>query len=740
MNDLHLTNFDVHRDHRGVLTAFLNVSGQPVNVFNDSVLHDLDELLLAVEHDETVKALLFRSGKDNGFLAGADLHGIERLHTAVEAREACYAGQELFERLEHLTIPTVAVINGVCLGGGLEFVLACKHRLVIDNPRTKLGLPEVELGLLPAWGGTQRLPRRIGLSAALPLILTGRKVGAAEAVRIGLADQFTTPEHIDRAIAKIVTAESEGDPLGRYRKDSTMNLARAVSGLIRSIVEPHHPHRWWTWFKDRTRLGKWLVLRTAQRSIAGNSEHYPALPAILRAVSEGLHVGVGHGFDVERDEFANLLMTETHRNLLSLFFQRERARKSETWTHGSAIKPRRLKKVGVLGGGVMGAGIAHWVASQGFEVVLREVNTELLDAGLGRIRDLFQESVRKRTLTEDDAAGKIGAIVATTDWRAFADVDLAIEAVTERLDIKRDVFRDLELYCPPNAVLVSNTSALSIKAISFPLHDADRVLGLHFFNPVHRMPLVEVVRTDSSRDEDVALLVEFVKKLGKVPVVTADSPGFVVNRILFPYLDEAVRLHCEGVSNEAIDRAMTRFGMPMGPLELLDQVGLDVAAHVADSLSSLSPQPSPTTERLHDMVARGWLGKKSGHGFYQYAKGKKGRPLTLTLALSPQSRGEGTKPITTDDIRDRIVLRLVNEAAKCLQEGVVSEPWMIDLAMVLGTGFAPFTGGPLRLCELQGYGDIVAKLEYFEKTLGPRFAPAAWLVEQIEHPREHNFL
>ena len=723
MTDLHLTNFDVHRDHRGVMTAILNVSDQPMNVFNESVLHDLDELLLAVEHDETVKALVFRSGKENGFLAGADLHMIERLHTAVEAREACYAGQELFERLADLTIPTVAVINGVCLGGGLEFVLACKHRLVLDDPRAKLGLPEVELGLLPGWGGTQRLPRLVGLTSALPMLLTGKKVGAHEAVKIGLADRVVSPNELDQELNQFLAELLNGKKPRR----------RAGGFQVRGISQ---------WFLDRTAWGRRLVMWQARRGIAANAEHYPALPAILRAVSEGLRVGIGHGFDVERDEFASLIMTETHRSLLGLFFQRERARKSETWTHGSTIKPRRVKKIGVLGGGIMGAGIAHWAASQGFEVVLKEVNVDLLEAGLGRISDLFRESVKKHALTEDDADHKFGAIVATTDWRAFADVDLAIEAVTERLDIKRDVFRDLELYSPPNAVLVSNTSALSIKAIAFPLHDADRVLGLHFFNPVHRMPLVEIVKSEHSRDEDVALLVDFVKKLGKVPVVTADSPGFVVNRILFPYLDEAVRLHDEGVSTLEIDRVMKRFGMPMGPLELLDQVGLDVAAHVADSLSSLSPQPSPTTERLRDMVTRGYLGRKSGRGFYRYEKGKKGRPFIEVH--SPDHRSSGTRrsevtgPITADDIRDRIVLRLANEAAKCLQEGVVSEPWRIDLAMVLGTGFAPFTGGPLRMCELQGYGETVAKLEYFEKTLGPRFAPAAWLIEQIERPHEHH--
>ena len=445
MTDLHLTNFDVHRDHRGVLTAILNVAAQPVNVFNDSVLRDLDELLLAVEHDETVKALVFRSGKENGFLAGADLHVIERLHTAIEAREMCYAGQELLDRLEHLSIPTVAVISGVCLGGGLEFALACKHRLVVDDPRTKLGLPEVELGLLPGWGGTQRLPRLVGLSTALPMLLTGKRVGVHEAVKIGLADRVVAPDELDHELNQFVIELLNGATPRR----------RGGSFLMGRVSK---------WFLDRTALGRRLVMWQARRGIAVNAENSPALSAILRAVAAGQNVGVGHGFDVEREEFAGLLMTEAHRSLLGLFFQRERARKNATWTRDSTIKPRRVRKVGVLGGGVMGAGIAHWAASQGFEVVLKEVNAELLDAGLNRIRDLFQESVRRRALTEADAVGKIGAIVATTDWRAFADVDLAIEAVTERLDIKREVFRDLERYCSPNAVLTSNTSALSIKA------------------------------------------------------------------------------------------------------------------------------------------------------------------------------------------------------------------------------------------------------------------------------------
>ncbi|MBS0204015.1 MAG: enoyl-CoA hydratase/isomerase family protein [Planctomycetes bacterium] len=726
MNNLNLTNFDVHRDFRGVLTAILNVSNQPVNVINESVMHDLDELLRSVEHDSSVTALVFRSGKESGFLAGADLHVIGSLTSAEAAQEICWAGQSLMQRLESLLIPTVAVINGVCLGGGLEFALACRHRIVVDDPRTKLGLPEVELGLLPGWGGTQRLPRLVGLSAALPMLLTGKKVGARDAGRIGLADVVCKADEVDAQIGQLIGMRTGDKADEHYAADSSYRLG---SAMVRLFGGTRRNRGFRNWAIDQTRAGQWLALKMARRSIRGNSTNYPALNAILAAVSAGL--GRGDGFAVEREEFGKLLLTETHKSLLGLFFQRERARRSETWVPGVTSRPRRIRKVGVLGGGVMGAGIAHWASMQGYEVVLKEINAELLDAGLGRIRDLFQESVRKHALSPADAATKIGAITATTDWRAFADVDLAVEAVTERLDIKQTVFRDLELFCPKYAILASNTSALSIRAIGEAIHDSHRILGLHFFNPVHRMQLVEVVRTPQSRDEDVAMLVDFVKKLGKVPLVTADSPGFVVNRILFPYLDEAVRLHCEGVSTDTIDRTMKRFGMPMGPLELLDQVGIDVAAHVADSLNKLSGEPSPTGDRLHEMASEGHIGRKSGRGFYVYLQDGKRRGRAVNA---------GTKPSTlsADDIRDRILLRLVNEAALCLHEGVVPESWMIDLGMVLGTGFAPFLGGPLRMCELQGFGEAVAKLEYFQKTVGPRFTPSTWLVEQIEHHKLTN--
>lgn len=714
MNNVHLTNFDLHHDHHGIMTAILNVADQPVNVFNESVLHDLDELILAVNDDPTISALVFRSGKENGFLAGADLHGIEHLKSADDAREVCKAGQNLFRRLESLRVPTIAVINGVCLGGGLEFVLACRYRIVVDNPKTKLGLPEIELGLIPGWGGTQRLPQRVGLSAALPMLLTGKKVGAQEAFKIGLADAICKADQVAATVIRLVE-EDAAKPT-----DAGTHMAGGFNP--------------WPWFADRTSVGNWLMLKIARHQIADRVKDYPALKSILAAVGAGLADrsnksgpmpgSLTSGFAVERDEFARLIGTDTHHSLLGLFFQREQARKAETWVGDLNEKPRRVKKVGVIGGGVMGSGIAHWASLQGFDVVLKEVNETFLNQGMNRIRGLFDESVKKRALSSADAEIKVNAIHATTDWQAFADVDLVIEAVTEQMDVKRAVFQELEEHCPTHAILASNTSALSISEIARSVHTPERVMGLHFFNPVHRMQLVEVVRTEDTGRRHVAMLVEFVKSLGKVPLVTEDRPGFVVNRILFPYLDEAVRLYAEGVRADVIDRALRRFGMPMGPLELLDQVGLDVAAHVAESLSSLSPEPSPTGVVLREMASRGHIGRKSGQGFYHYSKGSKhkGRAITPTIP-SPK--------ISLEDIRDRIVMRLVNEAAHCLQDGVVPEAWMVDLGMVLGTGFAPFYGGPLRYCELLGYGETVAKLEYFQKAVGSRFAPSQWLIDHI---------
>jgi len=701
MSESNFSNFDLHQDSRGVMTAILNVPHASINVFNPSVLADLAGLIAMVEQNRAIQALVFRSGKDSGFLAGADVHQIEQLQSPEEAQQACWVGQSLFSRLEQLPIPTVAVIQGPCLGGGLEFALACKVHVVVNDVRTKLGLPEVELGVLPGWGGTQRLPRLIGLTQALPMILAGKKLGAKQALKAGLADILVEPSDLEAELQTLLTE------------------------LLDGAKPPRKSPSWKTWFLDRTRLGQRLVLQQAKTSIQGKTRHYPALLAILDAVAAGLYGHGEQGFAVERKCFGQLAVSETSRHLVHLFFQREKARNTSTWTGPLSEKPPAIRKIGVIGGGTMGAGIAQWCAVQGFSVALKEVSTELLEQGLSRIDGLFEESVKKGAMSAQEAAFRRASIVGSATWEGFADVDLVIEAATEKLELKQAIFREVAAHVPYHAVLATNTSALPVETLANTISEPERVLGLHFFNPVHRMQLVEIVTTHHTTDRQIAQLVELVKKLGKTPIVCADSPGFVVNRILFPYLDEAVRLVAEGVPAARIDKVIEAFGMPMGPLELLDQVGIDVAAHVADSLASLSPQTSPTTGYLHQLAATGKLGRKSGTGFYHYRQGKKLGPVTDgPVAIVEQT-------ITDEMIEQRIVLRLVNEAGKLLSEGVVAEPWVIDLAMVLGTGFAPHTGGPLAYAERNGVPALLQQLEHWEHKSGPRFAPASWWMNHV---------
>ncbi|MGH7200619.1 MAG: 3-hydroxyacyl-CoA dehydrogenase NAD-binding domain-containing protein, partial [Planctomycetaceae bacterium] len=390
-----------------------------------------------------------------------------------------------------------------------------------------------------------------------------------------------------------------------------------------------------------------------------------------------------------------------------------------------------------------GAGIAQLAAYQGFEVVVKEIDDAALQAGMERIRGLFDDAVTKKRLRREEADERLKHVTPTTDWEPLADADLVIEAVVERADIKHAVFRELDRRCKPETVFASNTSALSVTEMGAATERPERVAGLHFFNPVHRMDLVEVVRTEASGDETLGLLVQFVRKLGKTPVVTADAPGFLVNRVLFPYLGEAVRMVVEGQSPERIDKALRRFGMPMGPLELLDQVGVDVAAHVSKTMQAVLPDAGPVAERLTAMVERGRLGKKSGQGFYEYAKGRRGKPLPwegqsrAEPGRSGTARPDSDLPRTgnavfdsgndpqTAAIQRRLVYPLINESAGCLSRGVVAEAWMADLAMVLGTGFAPFRGGPLRLADEIGSETVVADLRRLEEQFGERFAPCS---------------
>lgn len=714
-------NFTVARDDRGVVGVTLDEPSHSVNVIDEEVITELESIVSRLECDPLAKVVILRSGKESGFLAGGDVHAIAQLADDATVEATLLRGQNLFARIEALPARTVAAIRGVCLGGGLELALACDYRIAADEESTRLGFPEIQLGLIPGWGGTQRAPRQVGLLAALPIILRGKRLSASQAADLGLVDLAVAPEDWDRQVAIF------------------------VSQLLQPEPRQHRPKRsWHRWLADRNRLGRWWVLKHAAQQIQRDdgAAHYPALRAAVRAIRAG-YSSAADGYQTERKEFTALLQTSTCRHLLNLFLRRERARDPQTWIAPSAIEQPdapTIHKLAVIGAGVMGAGLGHLAAVKEFPVVLKEIDETAVEAGWERIGALCDDWVAKRRWSSDQREALLSRIEITTHWEALHDADLVVEAIVENEETKHRVFAELDQQVQPAALLTSNTSALSIARLAEATRRPMQVAGLHFFNPLHRMELVEIARTRQTNDATVLSLLRFVRALGKTPVVTADAPGFVVNRVLFPYLGEAVRMVCEGTAADQIDREIRRFGMPMGPLELLDQVGIDVASDVAQSLASVLAGPQPILERLTAMRDRGWLGKKSGVGFYRYDKGKAKTPSVWKhsprTAVTPPP--EGSLELHDDGLNGlqrRLLYPLINEAARCIDDGIVREPWVVDLAMVLGTGFAPFRGGPLQMLEEIGAGTFLHNLLAMEPIFATRLQPAAFLLPSGQEQR-----
>jgi 3-hydroxyacyl-CoA dehydrogenase/enoyl-CoA hydratase/3-hydroxybutyryl-CoA epimerase len=694
----------IDRDADGSFVLVLDVRDRSVNVVTRQVLADLDAALDALAGQQRVPVLVVRSGKKSGFLAGADLDEFRAIADASAARALSEAGQKLFDRLAGLAAPTVAVIHGPCLGGGLELALACDYRLVFDKPGTQLGLPEVELGLLPGWGGTQRLPRTVGLERALQVILGGRRLGARDALRWGLADACagTEAELRDQFARLVLRAIADG----KRRRERL-----PLRGWRQRLVESNA-------------FGRRLVFRATERMLRNRvPDDMPAPAEALQAVRRGLGRGMQAGLAQEREAASRLAVSPACRHLIGLFFRREAARKLPAEFAGAA----EVKRLGVVGAGVMGAGIAQLAALRGCEVVVQEVNEAALKAGMGRLDELFAKAAGRGRVSAAEAAQRRAAVRGTTAWEGFDRVDLVVEAAVEDLEVKRNLFRELLARTPAAAVLATNTSSLAVARLQEGLANPSRVAGLHFFNPVHKMPLVEVVQTPATARAAVGLLVRFAIDLGKTPARVGDGPGFVVNRILMPYLDEAVRLVGEGLKVKEIDRLMRRFGMPMGPLELLDQIGLDVAAHVALVVQQQLGAQAPANPVFEEMVRRGWLGQKGGTGFYTYQNKKQKVNGAAEQLLAGSAKGGPAAKLPPGvrlaEARERLVLLMVNEAWKVRREGL-ADGETIDLAMVFGTGWAPHRGGPLHYAADRGEADVVRALQALAGRLGPRFTPA----------------
>jgi len=684
-----------------------------LNVLTESVLGRFEQVLEevhALQGQHQIRALVVRSGKPQGFIAGADVAAIAGIESPEEGRAAAAAGQAIFSKIDALQIPTVAAIHGVCLGGGMELSLACRFRVASDSPKTKLGLPEVQLGILPAWGGTTRLPRLIGLQAALDMLLTGKQLDTRRALARGLVDAVVPAELFRDKVEAFVRDRLDGAP---------------VRSPKRSLV---------TRVLDGTPPGRALVLRQAKkRVLAQTGGHYPAPLRILEvaAASKG---SVDASLAREAEAAGELIAGTVSKNLIHVFHMREAARKGP----GSGVGQRssRIEHLGILGAGVMGGGIAQLAANNGIQVRIKDIRHDAVAGALQHARSLFQRSAKRRRLSRLEADQRMELITGGLDYAGFAQADVVIEAVVERMDVKHAVLKEVEALIRPDCVVSSNTSSLSIDEMASVLERPEQFGGMHFFNPVHRMPLVEVVRGSRTSDETTATLHALALRMGKVPVVVSDGAGFLVNRILGPYLNEASFLLAEGLGIEAVDRSAVRFGMPMGPVRLLDEVGLDIARHAGEALFEAFGERMRPSPILESLAGSKRLGRKGGLGFYRYADGKEvgvDGGIYAEIGLDPAAPTSGS-----DDpqITARLILAMVNEAARTLEDEIVRSAADVDLGMIMGTGFPPFRGGLLRYADSIHPRTVVARLLELRDQHGPRFEPSPLLVQLAKEDRE----
>ncbi|HEX5761407.1 MAG TPA: 3-hydroxyacyl-CoA dehydrogenase NAD-binding domain-containing protein [Thermoanaerobaculia bacterium] len=682
-------------------TLSFDSAGRKVNVFTREALHELERLVGELAGRRDIGCLVLLSGKE-GFIAGADLDGIAGVTDPVEAEAGARFGQRLFAAWEALPFPTVAAIRGVCLGGGTEISLASTWRVASDRPDTRIGLPEVRLGILPAWGGSVRLPRRIGVGAALDMILTGRAVSGRSALKSGLIDALLPEARFLDQVRDFAL-----ERLDRRRKE-----AGGGDG---------HGGGWKELLLEKNPLGRKIVFDQARKKTLEQTKgQYPAPLRALEVVRVGVEDGPRAGFDAEARSVAELATGRVAKNLIHVFRLGEESKRGPGVPGGEA---RPVGAVAVLGAGTMGGGIAQLVAQEAdLPVRLKDLDPAALARGMEHAAGLFDRLVKKRRLTRAEERRKMALIQPALDYSGFGRVDLVIEAIVEKLAVKQAVFAEVAAAVPEAAVLASNTSSLPIGAIGETTPRRERVVGMHFFNPVHRMPLVEVIAAETTAASAVNTVFAFSRRLGKTPVLVRDTPGFLINRLLMVYSTEALWLLDEGHAIEDIDRAMVDWGMPVGPLALTDEVGIDVAGHVARFLQESFPDRVALPPWLARIAAPDRLGTKTGRGFYRYDGRERKEPdpaVYALLGLAPrvQSPDPGL-------LADRMVLPMVNEAARCLAEGVVRSAGELDVAMIFGTGFPPFRGGLCRWADQEGLGQVVATLERLESAVSERYRPA----------------
>jgi 3-hydroxyacyl-CoA dehydrogenase/enoyl-CoA hydratase/3-hydroxybutyryl-CoA epimerase len=687
--------FRKEKDADGIVVLTLDVPGEKVNTLGKAVFAEFQALLAEAETDRSVKGIVFTSGKADNFIAGADINDFLTIRSALEGETMSRAGHAFLDRLEALPVPVVAAVHGSCMGGGTETILACRYRIASDDPKTAIGLPEVMLGILPGAGGTQRLPRLVGLARSLDLILSGRTLKASRARKAGLVDEVVPKSVLLVAAKRAALALAQGK----------LQPRRPGIGLGEKLLRP-------------------VIFAKARKSVLEKSGgHYPAPLEALEAIRRGTATSLAEGLKIEAQAFGRLSVSDVSRALVSVFFATQEIKKDAGYPPGT--KGLEVKKLGVLGAGLMGAGIAGAAAEAGVGVRLKDTTLEALGRGLGYVRGLLDERQQRGGLTGLEVGKRMDRLSPSLDYAGFKRADLVIEAVFEDLELKRGVLRDVERETPERSVFASNTSSLPIGDIASASRRPSRVLGMHFFSPVHKMPLLEVIVTPHTDAESVATAVSFGRRIGKHVIVVRDGAGFYTSRALAPYVNEAARLVEEGALVEDVDRALLAFGFPVGPIALLDEVGIDVGSKVAKVMHQAFGERMAPPASMAKVLADGRLGRKSKRGFYTYDGGKK-RVDESVYALLPG--GGARQPRDAREIQDRLVFAFLNEAVLCLQEGILRSPRDGDVGAIFGLGFPPFLGGPFRYLDHLGPRFALEMLEKLQGRHGERFKPAEMLV------------
>ncbi len=708
-------NLSVDENHIAILR--FDLEGEKVNKLTTEVIREAEEVFEEIRHRSDIRAVVFISGKEDNFIAGADIHEFLKFESAAQATEASRYGQKALQKIADMKIPVVAAIQGACLGGGMEVALACHYRICTDDKKTQLGQPEVQLGLLPGAGGTQRLPSLVGIQNAIEVATSGRNYRPIQALKKGLVDEV-----VPRPLLLSIAATRAGE------------LAEG------KLIPPRHlPRGLKAWALERNPLGRRLLFRQAEKIIREKTHgHYPAPLSALEAIRVGVSDGPAKGFQAESKGFGDLAMTGACRHLIHLFFATTDVKK-DPGIDDLSIRPLRVERVGILGAGFMGAGIAAVSSNAGLSARLRDVSEEACLKGLTACYKVFEDRFRRRSISRLELQELKDRVSGTSEFTGFSTCNLTIEAVFEDIELKHQVIREIEPHLRDEAVLGSNTSSIAITRLAEASRRPEQFIGLHFFSPVHKMPLLEIIVTRQTSKQAIATSVEYGKKIGKFPIVVNDGVGFYTSRILAPYMNEASFIMEDGAAVEALDRAMVDFGFPVGPMTLLDEVGIDVAAKVGKIMLEAFGERLKPPSSMGQLVKDARLGRKNKKGFYQYVTTRKGE--TKKAGVDPTiydllPGGRNRKAIAVSDVQLRLSMAMLNECARCLEEGILRSPRDGDIGAVMGLGFPPFRGGPFRYMDSLGLENVVRHLDSLQKKWGDRFKPSELIVRLAQENKK----